>query len=306
MLVSPHKAVLLDEVLAIFKNSEVLLDATLGFSGHAKALLAANLALKLIGSDKDEYALNFSKEYLKEYLQRISLIKAGFKDILDLIDINKINAILLDLGLSSYQLDTNERGFGINCDFLDMRMDLDKKLNASIIINEYSKEELERIFKEYGQLSRADFLAQKIIKARALAKISKASELAKIIGFKKEKNRKISELILCFQALRIEVNDELKELELFLQKLEKLAKNKLKIAIISFHSLEDRLVKRAFKKWSKNCLCDELALRCTCGGKNARGKILNKKPIIASKEELIKNPRAKSAKLRAFEFIKKG
>ncbi|KAA6228466.1 MULTISPECIES: 16S rRNA (cytosine(1402)-N(4))-methyltransferase RsmH [unclassified Campylobacter] len=299
-----HIPVLLEEVKQSFENVNegLFLDCTLGYGGHSYALLKAHSKLKLIACDKDEIALNFSKDYLKEFVDRITFYHCDFREILDKIDSSKLRGILADIGVSSLQLDKNERGFSIRSDYLDMRMDKNSKLSAFEVINSYSKEKLTNIFKEYAQLNNAFFLAEKICKARVIKEIKSAKELCEIIGFQRQNNRHISQAILVFQAIRIEVNDELNALNEFLLKLEKSRLKECVVAIICFHSLEDKIVKNFFKKWEKSCICDLRAVKCECGNNHSLGHIVNKKVIRASKLEIEKNSRASCAKMRVFYF----
>ncbi|EPT0397800.1 16S rRNA (cytosine(1402)-N(4))-methyltransferase RsmH [Campylobacter upsaliensis] len=300
----PHIPVLPKEVNHLFEklNEGLFLDCTLGYGGHSENLLKMHPNLHLIVCDQDEEALQFSKERLKEFDARIRLYHSNFSQILEQIDLKNLRGILADIGVSSLHLDKDERGFSLRSNFLDMRMDKSQSLSAFDVINTYSKEKLADIFKIYGELKDGAFLAEKIIKARAKKQIISAKELCEILGNTRLKNRKISQAILAFQALRIEVNKELEVLELFLQKLEKAHLRDCILAIICFHSLEDRIVKNYFKKWAKACICDERAIRCECGANHNLGEILSKKPITPDKEEIKANPRSSCAKMRAFYF----
>ena len=301
----PHIPVLLDEVLDIFKDIDngYFLDTTLGYGGHSEAILKAHNNIKLIACDQDQEAIDFSTKRLENFSNRIKIIKTNFKDVLDKIDNkDKLLGILVDLGMSSLQIDKNERGFSINSDFLDMRMNIDDKLNAYEVVNHYTQDKLEYIFKYYGELKDYKIITNNIIQARQKKPIQNAKELTKIINTKSIRNNYISKAILAFQAIRIEVNDELKVLQSFLQILEKLKIKNCTIAIISFHSLEDRIVKNMFKKWTQFCKCDNLVLKCECDKNNILGKIINKKVIIPTALECKNNPRASSAKMRVFRF----
>ncbi|TEY03510.1 16S rRNA (cytosine(1402)-N(4))-methyltransferase RsmH [Campylobacter sp. US33a] len=303
---SPHIPVLLNEVLNIFSdlNEGVFLDCTLGYAGHSYELLKHHPKLYLYACDQDEMALEFSKKKLADFSQRVQIIKSNFCDILDKIDTNNLKGILADIGVSSLQLDYNERGFALDSDFLDMRMDKSTTLDAKMVVNSYSKEKLRHIFLEYGELeNEAEIIAQKICKARLNKEITTAKELVEIIGKGYFKGRKVLKAILVFQAIRIEVNNELGVLKQFLEKLKKIKPKGCKVAIISFHSLEDRMIKNAFKEWSKNCICHEMTLKCECGNNHSLGKILSKKAIIASKEEIYYNSRSSCAKMRVFQFL---
>ncbi len=300
----PHIPVLLNEVNKAFKdlNTGYFLDCTLGFGGHSESLLQNHPNLKLIACDQDEEALIFSKKRLEEFQGRTQFILSNFSQILDQIPCENLTGILADIGVSSFQLDNNKRGFNLNSDFLDMRMDQKSKISAFEIVNSYPLEKLTFILKEYGELNDAHFIAQKICQTRHKSPIKSARELLELIGKAKHNHRKVSKAILVFQAIRIEVNQELEVLKIFLEKLEKLKLKNCILAIISFHSLEDRIIKNYFKKWAKNCICDEKALRCECGNNHSLGQILSKKAIIPSKEEIIKNSRSSCAKMRLFHF----
>ena len=298
---APHKPVLLQEVLDTFKDSEgVIVDATLGYGGHSEALLRTNPRIKLLGIDQDPEAIAFSSNRLAPYKDRVEILQRRFADkIEEVLQKYPIKGVLADIGVSSLQLDKKERGFSIYSDNLDMRMDQNASLSAKTVVNEYDESELVRILKEYGEIRQAKKLAQAIIQQRP---ITSAKELADIALKVLPKNRKIHPATTLFQAIRVEVNQELIQLERLLDSLERFHPAGAKIAIITFHSLEDRIVKNRFKKWARKCICPPQALRCECGGERALGTILTKKPITAGERELKENPRARSAKLRVFQF----
>lgn len=300
----PHIPVLKDEVLDIFKNarSGILIDCTLGFGGHSEAILKAYPHIKIIGIDKDKEAREFAKARLAIFKDRFSCESGGFGDIFGrLLDKyqGEICGVLADIGVSSYQLDTPRRGFGFESDVLDMRMDTSSNLNAEKILKSYSQHELAKIFFDFGELREAKKLASLIIELREhnpsiLDSASSFSHFLKT-NFK---NPKI--LPLVYQALRIEVNGELRELDCLLESAKGLKKAIL--CIISFHSLEDRAIKNSFKDYARSCICPENIMRCECGNNHELGRIMTKKPLIATNDELKYNSRAKCAKLRAFEF----
>ncbi|WP_072231093.1 16S rRNA (cytosine(1402)-N(4))-methyltransferase RsmH [Campylobacter coli] len=303
----PHIPVLLNEVNQAFEklNSGYFLDCTLGFCGHSESLLKDHPNLKLIACDQDKEALEFSKKRLHDFKDRTEFVLSNFSQILDQISHDKLNdlkGILADIGVSSYQLDNNKRGFNLHSDFLDMRMNQDAKISAFEIINNYTQEQLSDIFKKYGELNDGYFIAQKICQERQKNKIKSAKELYEIIGKTKQNHRSVSKATLVFQAIRIEVNQELEVLKNFLEKLEKIKLKNCILAIICFHSLEDRIVKNYFKKWAKNCICDERAFRCECGNNHSLGEIISKKAITPSKEEIMINSRSSCAKMRLFHF----
>jgi len=210
-----------------------------------------------------------------------------------------VSGILADIGVSSYQLDNPERGFTFESEELDMRMDKTQDLSAREVLNYYSKEDLERILREYGECKRYKKVANAIFSKRPIKSNRELTDILGAVGIRDKKD-----LAKIFQAVRIEVNNELNELEKILENAEKLAKNGTILGIITFHSLEDRIVKNRFKEWARKCICPPEAIRCECGGNNQLGKILTKKPLTASKEEIKQNPRSRSAKLRGFQFIR--
>ncbi|TQR31833.1 16S rRNA (cytosine(1402)-N(4))-methyltransferase RsmH [Campylobacter sp. MIT 99-7217] len=300
----PHIPVLVDEVLEIFDGLDegLFVDCTLGFGGHSKAILQKHSNLRLLACDQDEVALDFSMNILAHFKNRCKLVKSNFKDILSFCKNDDVRGILADIGLSSLQLDDDERGFSLNSTRLDMRMDKQNELSAFEVVNFYPQERLECIFKENAELTNSKFIAQKICEFRAKKPISSAKELSQIIGRAKVGQRSVSQATLVFQALRIEVNQELSVLKEFLEKLVLFKPKNCIVAIICFHSLEDVLVKNAFKKWSRDCICDKNAIKCECGKNHSLGKILTKKPIVPSLEEIKSNSRSSCAKMRVFYF----
>lgn len=301
----PHTPVLLNEVLEAFKDIEngVIVDTTLGFGGHSEELLKAHKDIKLVGCEQDIEALNFAKKRLAPFADRTEFHHLNFAELLPKLDTANIKGVLADIGVSSWQIDSDKRGFSVHSNTLDMRMNQQNALSAFEIVNSYPQNEIERIFRDFGELKDAHFLAQKICEFRAKKPISSAKELASILGTKTIKGRKgVSRAILGFQALRIAVNDELGALQKLLNDLEKAKPKDCVVAIISFHSLEDRLVKNAFKQWAKACICDEFALQCTCQNNHNLGKILTKKALTPSAQECEANSRAKCAKMRVFRF----
>lgn len=309
-MVSPHIPVLFNEVVDAFSGiNGLFLDCTLGYAGHSKGIISNNLNLRLIACDRDIEAIKFSSEYLKEFSNRVKIIKSPFSMIFDALsssEVSQLRGILADIGVSSLQIDQNERGFGLNSDVLDMRMDSSLKLSAYDIVADYSKAELERIFYEYAQLPNAAKIASKIVAQRMKKPIQSAKELSSLFGNEKLKGRSVSIATLVFQALRIEVNGELFELKKLLSDIENRARaseiRDCLVAIISFHSLEDKIVKDTFKSWANECICPSHFIKCECGKNHSLGKILTKKPITASIEELAKNSRSSSAKLRLFKI----
>ncbi|AXH09911.1 16S rRNA m4C1402 methyltransferase [Malaciobacter halophilus] len=275
-----------------------IIDCTTGFAGHSQGILETNKNIKLICNDQDDEALAFSKNRLKDYENRVTFNKGNFENVLIKFKDYNIKGILADIGVSSLQLDKLQRGFGFESDTLDMRMDQTQALDASTVVNNYSQNELEKIFKEYGEVREYKKVASLIVNNRPF---SSSKELADFL-YKNMHKGKIHPATLPFQAIRIEVNDELGVLQRLFESIQEIKPQNCIIAIISFHSLEDRIVKNYFKKWTKSCICPPEAFRCTCGNNHALGKILTKKPITPTKAEIKQNPRSRSSKLRIFKF----
>lgn len=297
----PHIPVLYNEVLDCFKDVKkgYIIDCTTGYAGHSSGLLNQNSSVKLICNDQDDEALNFSKNRLKDFENRVEFNKGNFENIIKKFENYPIRGVLADIGVSSLQLDKLDRGFSFNSENLDMRMNQNQSLDASTVINSYSQVELENIFKEYGEIREYKKIASLIVQNRPFYS---AKELAEFFYNKLPKG-KIHPSTLIFQAIRIEVNDELGVLDRLFKSMEEAKLKDCIVAIISFHSLEDRVVKNYFKKWSENCICPKDAFRCECGKNHALGKIITKKPIIATNFEIKQNPRSRSAKLRVFRFV---
>lgn len=301
----PHIPVLYREVVATFENIQegIVIDCTMGYGGHSSMLLDANPNIKLIAIDQDQTAIDFSRKRLEKYGERVEIRKGRFseviKDILREVDAKEIKGLLADIGVSSLQLDQKERGFSYESDNLDMRMDKGAPLSASNVVNEYAKSELEKILLEYGELRNYKKIAAAIVSNRPF---TSAKELSEKLKHLMPRGKKIHPATLLMQAIRIEVNDELGELKSLLQSIEDAKLPHVKIAIISFHSLEDRIVKQTFVKWAKSCICPPEAMRCSCGNDHQLGKILTKKPVTAQADELKANARSRSAKMRVFQM----
>ncbi len=301
----PHVPVLYREVVETFQDCEngTIVDCTMGYGGHSSMILEANQHVKLIAIDQDQTAIDFSTKRLEKYGDRVSIKKGRFssviKDVLQKNDVENIVGLLADIGVSSLQLDQKERGFSYESDNLDMRMDEGAELTAAHVVNEYSVAELERVILEYGELRNYKKIASAIVENRPF---SSAKALSIAVNSHMPKGKNINPATLLMQAIRIEVNDELGELKSLLQSIEEAKFAHAKIAIISFHSLEDRIVKQVFSKWAKSCICPDEAMRCTCGNNHSLGKILTRKPIMAKDDELKENPRSRSAKMRVFEM----
>lgn len=282
----------------------VLLEA----GGHSKEILKLLDGGILVCIDRDIEAINKAKNVLKDYEKNNEVILVqenheNIPEILNVLGINKVDGILLDLGVSSYQIDNGERGFSyMHNGKLDMRMDNTTGITACDIINEYSLEELIRIFKEYGEEKFASKIAKEIVIQREKKKIETTFDLNEIIDRVKPYTKKGHKSKQVFQALRIEVNKEIVNLEDSVKNMIDILKNKGRIAIITFHSLEDKAIKKVFKEKEGKCTCPKDLPVCVCGYKSF-GKNLTKKAIIPNKEEILENTRSKSAKLRVFERV---
>jgi len=296
----PHIPVLFNEVIDVFKdiNEGYIIDCTLGYGGHSLGILESNKNINLICNDQDDEALNFSKNRLKDFSSRVTFHKGNFKDVVPAFEDKNITGILADIGVSSLQLDKMDRGFSFKSDVLDMRMDQNQTLDASIVVNTYSQKDLEYILKEYGEVKEYKKIASLIIQNRPF---DTAKQLASLL----EKNLykgKLHPATLPFQAIRIEVNNELGVLKDLFDSIEKSNIKDCYIAIISFHSLEDRIVKNYFKRWTQKCICPPTLMRCECGKNNQKGKVITKKPIIPTGKEININARSRSSKMRIFKF----
>ena len=302
-----HKSVLLKESIdgLDIKPDGVYIDCTTGGGGHSLEIARRLGKGRLFCFDQDKEAIEAAKKRLREYSPIfVTRNFAEMGEILAEYGVDKVDGILMDLGVSSYQLDNRERGFSYHDDApLDMRMSGEGE-SARDVVNEYGKEELIRILRLYGEEKYAVSIAGGIVKKREVSPIETTSELAEIIKnnvpikVRKEKNpcRKT------FQAIRIEVNRELEVLEKGLAAGFELLNKGGRMAIITFHSLEDRIVKNAFKEYCTGCTCPPDFPVCVCG-KKPRGKLVNKKPIEAEESELEENPRSRSAKLRIIEKL---
>jgi 16S rRNA (cytosine1402-N4)-methyltransferase len=289
------------------KRNGIYIDGTLGGAGHSKEILKKLDSSKgfLIGIDRDEEALKAAKQVLSEYnnVKYVHDNHDRIKEVLEQLNIDKVDGILLDLGVSSYQLDERNRGFSyLGSNELDMRMDKTQRLTAKEVINNYSEEHLANIIYEYGEEKYSRQIAKNICIQRAKNIIETTDELVRII------ENSIPRLNLkeghpakrTFQAIRIEVNDEINPLEQTISNSIDVLKPGGRLCVITFHSLEDRAVKTAMNRAKGVCTCPKEIPYCVCGAK-VLGKIITKKPIIASKEEQQENSRSKSAKLRIFE-----
>ncbi len=306
-----HKSILLNEVIESLniKADGIYADGTLGGGGHSFEI-ASRLSEKgkLIGIDQDEAAIKAAGERLQAFSDRgiVTIVRDNYrnmKKVLSDLGIPEVDGILLDLGVSSYQFDEGERGFSYRSDArLDMRMDQRQSLTAYDIVNGYSEQELYRVIKEYGEEQFAGNIVKHIVRHRAQKPIETTFELNEIIKESipaKMRAGKGHPSKQTFQALRIECNDELNVLKDTLDDMLSLLRPDGRLAIITFHSLEDRIVKNKFREAANPCICPPSFPVCTCGRKPI-GEALTRKPILPTEEEMEENPRAKSAKLRVF------
>jgi len=287
----------------------IYVDGTLGCGGHAVQIAKRLTGGRLIVIDRDTDAIDEAKTELKDFLSRIKIIKGNFKDIKYILNEeghDTVDGMLFDLGVSSPQLDKPERGFSYMQDAsLDMRMDKTQILTASEVVNKWQEDELRKIFYEYGEEKYSKTIARAIIKKRALAPIDTTFKLNDVIvsaipAVARREAQHPSKR--CFQAIRIVVNDELGSIQQMLDSAPSLLNPEGRLCIISFHSLEDRLIKRAFLNGAKGCICSKEMPVCVCGVTPIL-KLITKKPITADKKEAEINPRARSAKLRIAERI---
>lgn len=306
-----HVSVLLNEVIdgLAIKPDGIYVDGTLGGAGHSLEIVKKLESGKLIGIDQDPAALEKSKEVLSASMDKVILIHSNYaaiKSVLREQGIDKVDGILLDLGVSSHQLDTEERGFSHNKDApLDMRMDTTAGFSAWDVVNKYTEEELEKILFEYGEEKWARRIAQFIMNEREKKSIDTTFELVSVI--KKAIPKKVRleghhPAKKTFQAIRIEVNRELEVLTNAIADMVECLKPGGRLAIITFHSLEDRIVKEAFRELYKDCICPPELPKCVCD-KRREIDIITRKPLTPSEEELEYNPRSRSAKLRIAERL---
>ena len=305
-----HYPVMLQECIEglKIKKDGIYVDGTLGGAGHSKEI-AKRLSTKgkLIGIDRDEEALEAAKENLQEF-QNVTYIHDNhdnIQEILENLKVQKVDGILLDLGVSSYQLDEKNRGFSyLGENELDMRMDKTQELNANIVINTYPEERLANLIYEYGEERFSRQIAKNICEQRKQKEITTTKELVEIIekSIPKSKQKEGHPAKRTFQAIRIEVNNEIKPLYQTVKNCIDCLNPEGRLCIITFHSLEDRAVKNAYIEASGKCTCPSDLPYCVCGAKKL-GKIITKKPIIATEKEREENSRSQSAKLRIFEKI---
>ena len=305
-----HKSVLLEETIEYLnvRPDGIYVDGTLGGGGHAYHVCERlSERGRYIGIDQDRAAIAAASERLAPFKDRVTIVRNNYENmdlVLKELEISGVDGILLDLGVSSYQLDTLERGFSDKEDtVLDMRMDDRQEMTAKDIVNGYSEGDLFRIIRDYGEDKFAQNIAKHIVEARKKAPIETTGELVEIIKAAIPARVRMNgghPAKKTFQAIRIELNRELDVLEHSLDKMIDLLNPGGRLCIITFHSLEDRIVKVNFKRNENPCTCPPGFPVCVCG-KVSKGKVITKKPVLPSEEELIENKRAKSAKLRVFE-----
>ena len=307
-----HQSVMTDEVISflVTRPEGIYVDATLGMGGHTRSILEhTNSESLVIGLDVDDEAISKSRETLSKYNGRVIYRNINFSDIdkvLDSLDIREVDGIVADLGMSSYQIESSERGFSfMREEPLDMRMDRRLRFTAYDLVNEMTMDEISRVLKMYGEEKWSRRIAKRIVETRKDSPIKTSAELARVISLaipKKFHPARIHPATKTFQALRIAVNNELENIREFIEKAVYRLRVGGRIVVISFHSLEDRLVKTCFRKLSSPCVCPPDMPECGCGRKRVL-KVLTRSPIIPGDEEVSNNLRARSAKLRVGERV---
>lgn len=303
-----HYSVLLSEAVEglMIKPGGVYVDGTAGGGGHSYEIVSRLTGGKLICVDQDADAINAAKQRLSAFADRVEFIHDNFENLKVFLVGQMIDGMLLDLGVSSYQLDTADRGFSYMKDAqLDMRMNRDSKFDCEQLVNEYSEEELTRVLFEWGEEKFARRIASNIIRHRENKRITRTSELVDIVKESIPNSSRSGESHpekRTFQAFRIEVNRELDIIRPTLEAAAEMMNPGGRLCVITFHSLEDRIVKQTFAEMAKGCTCPPDFPVCVCGNK-PKGRVITKHPILPSKEELKENSRSKSAKLRIFEKI---
>lgn len=300
-----HEPVMVKEAIRLLdpKPNENFIDCTLGGGGHAEEILKRNGSGKVLGIDLDQEALNESRDRLKEFKGRMVFVQGNFADLKNIVQENKftdIGGILLDLGVSYHQLKSPDRGFSYRLEGeLDMRLGKKIPVSAKDYIEGISAADLKNILEKYGEVSSAERISQKIIDYRKNRKIASTLDLTRAVLGKKEINQTNVKLISqVFQAIRIAVNNELENLNQALSQALEILRPSGRMVVISYHSLEDRIVKKFFQKEARDCICSDDALQCQCDHKKSL-KIITKKPLTASQSEILTNRKSRSAKLRA-------
>lgn len=307
---SVHRPVLLNEVLEVFEpvaqQDAVLVDATLGLGGHSEALLTRYPLIRMIGIDRDPQAMQRAKERLERFGNRVQFAPGRYEALIEILETmgeGRVDGVIADLGVSSLQLDDPQRGFSFRATGpLDMRMG-GEPLTAADLVNQSSEEELSRIIREYGEEPMARRIARAIVRARGERPIETTTDLVTVIrSVKRALPHKIDPSTLTFQALRIAVNEELQGLQKFIEDAVGVLKPGGRIAVISFHSLEDRIVKRTLRKLEGECVCPPNLPVCGCGAV-AIVRVFRGGPVEADDAELRENPRSRSAKMRVAERV---
>jgi 16S rRNA (cytosine1402-N4)-methyltransferase len=304
-----HEPVLLQEILEVLRDTRddgILVDATLGLGGHSEALLREHPRLRLLAIDRDPEALEKSRERLRPFADRVTFSRGRHEELIDILKqhgIGEISGLLADLGVSSMQLDDARRGFSFRYDApLDMRMG-SEGVSAADLVRTLEEGDLARVLRDYGEEPMARRIARAIVEARSVAPIETTGRLAEVIrSVKKSRPHEIDPSTLTFQALRIATNEELVGLEKFIDDAVSVLEREARVAVISFHSLEDRIVKQAFRRLEGECKCPPGMPVCGCGAV-ALVRVLTGRPVTASEEEISRNPRSRSAKLRVAEKL---
>ncbi len=303
-----HEPVLLQEVTIFLqpnRETGTLVDATVGLGGHAAALLERYPSVLLLAIDRDPQALEQARERLGRFGSRVTFIRGRHETLIDILkqsNIDTVSGVLADLGVSSMQLDDASRGFSFRHDApLDMRMGPDSR-TAAELVNSLGEQELATILRDYGEEPRARRIARAIVAARPMETTTQLAEVVRNVGRATARHRDIDPATLTFQALRIAANEELVGLDRFIDDAVSVLEPAARIAVISFHSLEDRIVKRALRRLEGECTCPPGLPVCACGAKEVV-KALTGRPVTASEEEVNRNPRSRSAKLRVAEKL---
>jgi 16S rRNA (cytosine1402-N4)-methyltransferase len=306
MSTAEHKSVLLDEVVGFIEPADemTVVDATLGLGGHSERILETFDNARVIGIDQDEAALKIAGERLDRFGDRFGSVHSNFssiKDVIEAFKVGRVDSIIADLGVSSMQLDDSERGFSFRFDApLDMRMNSSAGQTAAELLDTLSEEEIADLIYKYGEERKSRKIARWIVNRRNEKRpVTTTADLADLVqrAVGRSPKAKIHPATRTFQALRIAVNDELGILERFIKDSVDLLKNEGRLCIITFHSLEDRIVKQTFQKLSGRCFCPPRIPRCVCGAEK-RVEILTRRPVIPTEAEMNENPRSRSAKLR--------
>lgn len=299
-----HEPVLSREVLEFLapQGERLFMDGTVGGGGHTRQIVDSCLACRVIAVDRDPQALDHARSVLDDVRDRVRFVRSRFDDALSDIEIRDrgLDGALLDLGVSSHQLDVDGRGFTFRRGVaLDMRMDTDEEHDAARFLAESTEERLTSVFRDYGEEPRARRLAREIVKRRTTERFETSDQLVAALSVALGRGPSAKEKARVFQAVRIAVNEEIQSLELGLPAIREALNDGGVLVVIAYHSLEDRVVKNAFREWSKSCICPPELPVCRCRG-HALGKTLTRKPIRPDESETEKNPRARSARLRAW------